>query len=230
MRSVTPFGRPTDRAPRERLLVNLGCGTRWAEGFENWDNSPSVLLARLPWVKSALFRMGLIARHQLEADWSGVKWRDLNWGLPYASGSVDKIYSSHFLEHVSPGQGRRILAECFRVLKPRGVIRLVVPDLLFHAERYVERTRRASRLDSADDGAHREFLNAVAGHYLKGGRPGREHKYMYDWPSLVKALSVAGFAGIRKRSYREGDGDLAPLDCRPHESLHVEAKKPAKSA
>ena len=60
--------------------------------------------------------------------------------MPYSDESVGKIYTSHFIEHIPKYKGLFFLQECYRVLKIDGVMRLVVPDLLFHAEKYVEST------------------------------------------------------------------------------------------
>lgn len=50
-------------------------------------------------------------------------------GLPFENNSIDIIYSSHFLEHLSQKQADFVLMECERVLKKNGILRLVVPDL-----------------------------------------------------------------------------------------------------
>ena len=39
------------------------------------------------------------------------------------------VYSSHFLEHIPRDQVAPFLQECWRILKPGGVLRIVVPDL-----------------------------------------------------------------------------------------------------
>lgn len=210
----------------ENIKLNLGSGNRAVPDFENFDNSPSVLVDRVPLLKRLLFRAGLIAREQWVRDWSGVRWRDLKKGLPYANGCVEKIYSSHFLEHLPPENARALLEECYRVLKPGGVLRLVVPDLLFHAERYVNATKALMSGAQADRKAHNEFMNTVAGFYFDGGRPGREHCYMYDLPALVCLLQEIGFRSIERCEYRQGsDAELSALDNRPDESLHLEIKK-----
>jgi SAM-dependent methyltransferase len=49
--------------------------------------------------------------------------------LPFDSNSISLVYSSHFLEHIPLHQVPSFLKECHRVLKPGGVIRLVLPDL-----------------------------------------------------------------------------------------------------
>jgi predicted SAM-dependent methyltransferase len=50
-------------------------------------------------------------------------------GLPFEANTVDVCYSSHVLEHLRPRDGEGFIADQFRVLKPRGIIRVVVPDL-----------------------------------------------------------------------------------------------------
>lgn len=54
---------------------------------------------------------------------------DINNGLPFTADSISVCYSSHLLEHLHKEEARYFLAECMRVLKSGGVIRLVVPDL-----------------------------------------------------------------------------------------------------
>lgn len=53
---------------------------------------------------------------------------DLLKPLPFDSGCFDLVYSSHFLEHLPRTHVQGFLLECLRVLKPGGVIRLVLPD------------------------------------------------------------------------------------------------------
>ena len=50
-------------------------------------------------------------------------------GLPFDSNLMDGVYSSHFLEHLSMSDGQKIVGEMYRVLKKKGVVRIVVPDL-----------------------------------------------------------------------------------------------------
>ena len=127
--------------PKE-LKLNIGCGpTGQIDGFENLDNSPSVLISRIPLAKIILFYLGLTTKDQYEAKWSGVIFCDVGKQLPYKDNAVDKIYSSHCLEHIPYAKALHLLKQCYRVLKNDGVMRLVVPDLLWHAERYTEKTK-----------------------------------------------------------------------------------------
>lgn len=49
--------------------------------------------------------------------------------LPFLDGSVGYLYASHVLEHLKDDEIRFFLRECHRVLRPSGLLRLVVPDL-----------------------------------------------------------------------------------------------------
>jgi predicted SAM-dependent methyltransferase len=51
------------------------------------------------------------------------------WQLPFGDNSVDKIYSSHALEHVTKAAVVPTLKEWYRVLKVGGTLMLGVPDL-----------------------------------------------------------------------------------------------------
>lgn len=82
--------------------VNLGCGNRFHKDWENYD---------------------------FKSQSSLVKEINLNKTLPFKNESVDVIYSSHVLEHFTRCKAPLFLKECYRVLKPNGIIRIVVPDL-----------------------------------------------------------------------------------------------------
>lgn len=83
-------------------LLNLGCGHRYHPGWVNVD-----------------FRST-----DLE-----VLALDLHRSLPFADREFDAVYHSHLLEHFPKSQAPLFLRECYRVLKPKGFLRVVVPDL-----------------------------------------------------------------------------------------------------
>ena len=53
------------------------------------------------------------------------------------------VYHSHLLEHFSKCDARKLLKECFRVLKTGGVIRIAVPDLEKIAREYLRNLEAA---------------------------------------------------------------------------------------
>ena len=64
---------------------------------------------------------------------------DLRKPLPFANGSCVLVYPEHSLEHLDyPEPVLSLLKECFRVLKPRGVFNVVVPDIELVLRPYVQ--------------------------------------------------------------------------------------------
>ena len=52
-----------------------------------------------------------------------------NYLAMFANNVVDNIYTSHFLEHLEYRVIFELLKDCYRVLKPQGLIRIVVPSV-----------------------------------------------------------------------------------------------------
>lgn len=50
-------------------------------------------------------------------------------GLPFPDDTVEVIYNSQFIEHLTQEEAANFLKECFRVLKKDGILRIVTPDL-----------------------------------------------------------------------------------------------------
>ena len=165
-----------------------------------------------------------MSQERYETPWPrDIVWQDASKRLPYADQSVDKIYSSHALEHLDKKRGEALLRGCFRVLKRGGVFRLVVPDLEYHARRYLQRVSNGGPSDRA---AHDDFLWNIYGAYLEKRRYGASHRYMYDWPTLQLVLSEIGFSRVLRQDFQTGlDRELCSLDNRPEESLHIDAIK-----
>ena len=214
---------------KNSIKLNIGCGpTGQIKGFVNLDNSPSVILSRFPHIKNIAYNLGMITEEQFRANWSGVIKCDASKRLPYKDNSVDQIYSSHFLEHIPYNKGISTLAECYRVLKNGGVFRLVLPDLLWHAENYVKETKKILSNNALPDdrSAHDKFLWTIYGAYLEKKRFGAEHCYMYDFPTIINILKKIGFKKLHSAKFKDGTNkELAQYDSRPEDSMYIEAIK-----
>ncbi len=75
---------------------------------------------------------------------------DLRLGIPFSDNSFDVVYHSHVLEHMNKTWGEFFLAECYRVLRPGGLLRVVVPDLENITRTYIDCLDAARR---GEDGA-----------------------------------------------------------------------------
>ena len=58
-----------------------------------------------------------------------VKQYNLLKGIPCNNETFEVVYHSHVLEHFPKKQAVEFIRECYRVLKPGGIIRIAIPDL-----------------------------------------------------------------------------------------------------
>ena len=176
------------------MKLNLGCGAKVVNGWANVDYAIGARLARGSWFGKALVKLGV-----LRLSWpSEIVIHDLRQGVPYPDNSVDVVYSSHFLEHLSRQEGRKFLAECRRVLKLGGVLRIVVPDLRAVITKYESKQISADAFCeelgvlSSDDRDSR--LKAFLAPFFRF-----PHQCMYDEQSLVEKFEELKLAA-RPRS------------------------------
>lgn len=124
---------------------------------------------------------------------------DLRKKFPLQNSSVQKIYSSHFFEHLPYDDMRKVLKECYRVLKKSGEIYIVVPNGKLYINAYLNKTNYFDGRENeiykrgfTDTGSFIDQVNYIA--YLGG-----EHMYLYDEENLVNILRQTGFnANLRE--------------------------------
>jgi SAM-dependent methyltransferase len=102
--------------------LNLGCGGRYHPAWINID----------------------IVCHDPQ-----VIQHDLRFGIPLPDASCDVVYHSAVLEHIRRSDVKSFLAECHRVLKPGGIIRVGVPDLEKICQLYLAKLDRAVNNDAS---------------------------------------------------------------------------------
>ena len=111
------------RAPEGYTYLNVGCGATF---FPEWNNCD---ILPIPFVTC----------HDLRRD------------LPFSNNSLDVSYSSHALEHFTLEAGKRFLMEQWRVLKPSGICRVVVPDLEEICRNYLQCLESSAETRSEKD-------------------------------------------------------------------------------
>ena len=107
----------------EKLYVQYGCGLSAPKEWQNFDASPTLRLQRLP-IFGALLKKQLNVVFPKE-----VRYGDIVKGLPLKENSCSGIYCSHVLEHLALKDFRTALINTYKILKPGGVFRCLVPDL-----------------------------------------------------------------------------------------------------
>jgi hypothetical protein len=207
------------------MRLNLGSGPDAVDGWVNIDRSPNLILERFPAVRKSLKALGVIDDVHMRAWSTEIKRLDIR-KLPYASGSVTAIYSSHTLEHLYFEDARTVLKECFRLLRAGGVLRLALPDAEYHARQLLDGCARG------EHGAGLRYNVALLAHptsrpglirSLVGAAGGHVHRWQPTSGLVIDMLSEAGFRDMTRREFREGllEG-LDVLETRP-ESFFIEA-------
>ena len=159
---------------------------------------------------------------------------DLCWdvaeGISLPDASMKGVFSEHCLEHFSLPTVRFLLAEIRRLLRPGGVVRIVVPDAGLYLDLYSRRRAgeatadfpyedavRASGLTSPLASVNRVF-------YVDRDSPAG-HRCMFDRDLLTELLGLAGFRDVRRERFGTGRDPRLLIDAehRNVESLYIEA-------
>lgn len=125
----------------------------------------------------------------------GIKWADATKRIPLPDKSVEALYTCHMMEHLDQEEVRLFLKEAHRVLKPSGIVRVVVPDLRILIDGYLES-------GNADDLIAGTFLAVPKPktlsqkllHLLNGHR---NHHWIYDAASMSALLESCGFSNTQ---------------------------------
>ena len=155
--------------------LNIGCGLRYHDDWTNVD-----FYAAAPEVRS----------------------HNLLRGIPYPDASFDAVYHSHVLEHFSKPDGEKLLRECHRVLRPGGILRVVVPDLEQIARNYVAALDRAAAGESGAHADHEWMVIELCDQMVRTESGGEMVKYLRR-PELNNEAFVYGRHGYESRGIRE---------------------------
>jgi predicted SAM-dependent methyltransferase len=151
---------------------------------------------------------------------------DFNRPLPFADATLDGVFCEHVLEHFTIEDGRQMMTEVHRALKPGGVVRIIVPDAEWVMRSYFDQPEALlkHRLGSEATSSSPSPMEVVNQYF----RQRYEHHFLYDAATLTKMLRSIGFAEANRVRYREThhSKDLLLDDSKYEpESLYVEAVK-----
>lgn len=188
----------------ERL--HLGCGSNVHRHWVNIDGSWNAWLSQHRILRWFFRVLRLVPQHLLGVKWgANVLVRDLRKPLPFPDNSVSVIYASHLLGHLWLNQADALLRECYRVLKPGGVLRIMVPDLAESVSHYVTKTYKTDEMPNADcfmrDLQMRDMESPVGNIFYRFYivlKDYRTQKWKFDEESLVWHFKKSGFADAQR--------------------------------
>lgn len=203
--------------------VQYGCGFSAPKTWLNFDASPTLRFERLPFI-------GKLYSKNKNRFPLNVEYGNIVNGLPVPDAVCKVVYASHILEHLALNDFRLALINTFRIMQSGGIFRLVVPDLRVYTKKYLENSGPDASLEfmvktclgiSDRPRSIAEWLVAVFGN--------SHHLWMWDYGSLVKELTTAGFIEVHRVEYGdsidplfldvEDEGrfiDAVAIECKKH--------------
>ena len=109
----------------------------------------------------------------------------------YSDNSVDLIYASHVIEYFDRKEVCKLLDEWRRVLKPKGLLRLAVPNFTAMSSLYLEGVISLDKV-----------LGPLYGK-MEMGDSTIYHRTTYDYDSLAQLLANLGFTGVCRYDWRD---------------------------
>ena len=133
--------------------------------------------------------------------------RDLRKGFAdFADGSVDAIYLGQVVEHLNPlHELPKLLAECYRLLRKGGAVRIVTPDLAYILSEFPKMDKFAADQPAffKDATPLDQFAYLIFGASGEGcTRENYEgHFHLHYLSGMFKRLGEAGFSEIAGADY-----------------------------
>jgi len=169
------------------IKLNLGCGSKVVEGWVNVDYSLGARISKIPF-----FRILNRKFNFFNLDWDDqIFIHNLTMKFPWEDSSVDVIYCSNMLEHLTSDQGLFFLSECYRVLKKNGIIRIVVPDLRNIVDDYMKGKILAENFVKTLGLIYKDNKHGIRkklSYFIEF-----PHKCMYDNEAILRILGKIGF-------------------------------------
>ncbi len=217
----------------KKMYLQFGSGDKAAEGWTNFDASPTLRLQRIPFL-NLLFKSKFNCIFDKE-----IKYGDIVKGLPVDDDSIDVVFCSHVLEHLSLQDFHSALDNTYGILKPGGIFRCILPDLYQYVIEYVnnisasnEDRNRASLIfcDETNLGLEAKRRDLIGRIVQSFGN--KMHLWMWDEYSLTDALKSHGYVDIKPFQF---SGNTDSISSRPekeyqfYRSFALQAIKPGPS-
>ena len=215
-----------EKKPSKLLKVHLGCGKNALDGFLNLDNNVFLFFKFIPFIEYLLGLFNFIPKWFCEfviiSREKNIKYCDASKKIPFKDSAVDLIYSCHMLEHLDQNETKVFFNESYRVLKPNGMMRIVVPDFQRLVDSYTfDKDVNKFVYNSCLVGKKPKSLIKKLQYLMQGHG---WHHQMFNKESLkfFKKLKFSDVQLIEPGKTNIGYNTSIDLNEREHESLYFE--------
>lgn len=153
---------------------------------------------------------------------------DLSAGLPFRDGTADFMHSEDFIDQLDLETAARFLKECYRVLKPGGVIRVLTPDVEKLCRLYLDDPDALKALWRDHVGVPLKF--GTTAEIVNLGMRFAGHTFLYDAETFARLAWDCGFEAKQVAFQQSEHPPLRGLDLRSPEtaiSLYFDCYKSA---
>ena len=180
------------------MNIHIGCEHKIGKSWINFDISYVAVFEKIP-IIGKCFQINP-KRYPEE-----VRYGDISKTLLCDENKANNIYCSHALEHMTLEDMQKSLKNIYRMLKPNGIFRLIVPDLRTRIDHY-KKLGANQFIESIGMGKKRSNKNFID--RLRGLFGNSNHLWMYDEDSMRTCLKEAGFKKIERCKYNDSGVDV----------------------
>ena len=200
--------------------LNIGCGSNVLKGWLNTDIYP---------VPSPI---------------AEVVYLDASLRFPFEDASFQFVNSEHIFEHLTFEDSCNMLAECYRVLRPGGIMRMAIPyfdfllDLYKNPEGQVNKEYIAYSMENFVPGISKTLGNTSSAHIYVINNFYRDwgHEVIHDFSSLKELVEQFNFKEVERKEVGQSDFELLqniegharthyPIEFYNNQTLVIEARK-----
>lgn len=166
--------------------LNIGCGCRYNSSWVNIDINP------------------------VDKDVIGY---DINKRIPFTDNSFDVVYHSHLIEHIPKKRAESFIKDCVRIVRPGGIMRVVVPDLEQIARMYLKSLEQAV---SGSEGwaANYEWMMLEMYDQAVRNQPGGDMAAFLAKEHIPNKDFIIARIGVEARNFMETGSNTRPRDGR----------------
>jgi predicted SAM-dependent methyltransferase len=195
-RRLTTTSRRLSLIGRDYSKLHLGCGAKIIPGWLNVDIDSSF--------------------------GSHVYALDLREPFPFPDNSVSRIFIEHTIENLTKEECRQFFSESYRVLQPKGAMRIAISDISKLMKAYQTKNKKYRVLMQTD---MQPLVTNTWDEFLMDMLFNWHRRSYFTFPLLKAFMKRAGFEKIKRKAYGKSDYSFAFDSRQLPDTVYAEAQK-----